>query len=513
MKPFLKKKLELLNEFFVLDSHQQQVFKYLCVFSILYLFPLILANFYYIDDVGRFANSEFNWLKDGRPLMQLMGKCLGLGKPYLDIFPLGQVLSALILNYSLVLWGRKYIKERNPFVVAGYLALSYLNLFLLEAFSYVFESIGMTISFSLFLFLYALPDNVEYRTKLLFSMIAVVLSMSFYQASLGAYIGLAGIELILVECQSNQIVKPKGQCFIRALGFLLGTLIYYYVIAGHFLKGYGVEHGSLLNLATYAGIDQFFHHVAVYMDKYKIYGQSLHRVIIWILSIVYMGGTFALIQKNKRKKNFLLAKIGMSLFILIQPIFLAFISVVMFAVLQHPVYAPRVFLSFTVVFLYFAIQLDILSEKIKYVNILLIPLLAFIVSFSAGYGNLLHREDRHDQYIAQSIAADITKVENREHLSFNKVTFIGKQPESLELSRQRKKRPLMAALVPIYMNSDWYWGGRYLDHFRNKPIRLTSAAKEDRIWIHESNPEAENDFYKLYRKNDKIIISFCPERL
>ena len=215
------------------------------------------------------------------------------------------------------------------------------------------------------------------------------------------------------------------------------------------------------------------------------------------------GGTFALIQKNNRQQNFPLTKIGMSLFILIQPIFLAFISVVMFAVLQHPVYASRVFLSFTVVFLYFAIQLDVLSEKIKYLNILLIPLLAFILSFSAGYGNLLHREDRHDQYIAQSIASDINKVENRESLSFNKVTFIGKQPESLELSRQRKKRPLMAALVPIYMNSDWYWGGRYLDHFRNKPIRLIPAAKEDRIWIHESKPEAENDFYKLYRKNDK----------
>lgn len=117
MKAFFEKKLKPLNEFFVLDGHNQHIFKYLCVFSILYLFPLILANFYYIDDVGRFANSEFNWLKDGRPLMQLMGICLGLGKPYLDIFPLGQVLSALILNYSLVLWGRKYIKERNPFVV------------------------------------------------------------------------------------------------------------------------------------------------------------------------------------------------------------------------------------------------------------------------------------------------------------------------------------------------------------------------------------------------------------
>ena len=512
MRAFFEKKLKLLNEFFVLDGHNQQIFKYLCVFSILYFSPLILANFYYIDDVGRFANSEFNWLKDGRPLMQLMGKCLGLGKPYLDIFPLGQVLSALILNYSLVLWSRKYIKERKPLVVAGYLALSYLNLFLLEAFSYVFESIGMSISFSLFLFLYALPDDMECRTKLLFSIIAVVISMSFYQASLGAYIGLAGIELILLESRSNQIVKQTAQCFIRALGFLFGTLIYYYIIAGHFLKGYGVEHGSLLNLATYAGIEQFLHHIVVYINKYKIYVNSLHEVIHWILMLIYIGGTFALLQKIKKQQGFLLAKVCFSFFILIQPIFLAFISIAMFGALQHPVYAPRVFLSFTVVFLYFAIQLDILSEKIKYVNSLLIPLLIFVLSFSAGYGNLLHREDHHDQYIAKSIAADINKVENRKHLSFNKVTFIGKQPESLELSRQKKKRPLMAALVPIYMNSEWYWGGRYLDHFRNKPIKLISATKQDKIWIHERKPEAETDFYKLYRKNDKIIIHFCPER-
>lgn len=41
--------------------------------------------------------------------MQLMGKCLGYGTPYLDIFPLGRLLAVIMLNYALVVWGRKYI--------------------------------------------------------------------------------------------------------------------------------------------------------------------------------------------------------------------------------------------------------------------------------------------------------------------------------------------------------------------------------------------------------------------
>lgn len=505
-------KMKSLYKYFVLYEDEQQTFKYLFIFSFLYLFPLILSNFYYIDDVGRFANSEFNWLSDGRPLMQLMGKCFGFGKPYLDIFPLGQFLSALILNYSLVLWGRKNLNKEKPIIIAGYLALSYLNLFLLESFSYVYDSIGMTISFSIFLLLYAMPDNMRSKIKLVCSMCSVILSLSFYQASLGAYIGLAGIELALINKKSKQIRKSIVQCSIRALGFLLGALIYYFVIAGHFLKGYGIEHSSLLNLTTYVGMEQFIDHILMYIDRYKIYVHSLHKGILGILIFVYIGGAFTFIQTIKKTENIFLNKMGLILFMVTQPISIAFFSIGMFAILQRPVYAPRVFISFTVIFLYFSVLLNELSEKKKYVNLVLFPLLIFVLSFSAGYGNLLYREDRHDRQIAQSIVYDINQVERKMNIRFYNVTIIGRMPESLELSRQKRKRPLMADLVPIHMNSDWYWGGRYLDHYRNIPIQLIPATAEDKVWIHEREPDTENEFYKLYRKDNKIIINFCHKR-
>jgi len=37
MRAFFEKKLKLLNDFCVLDGHQQQVFKYLCFFSFGYV--------------------------------------------------------------------------------------------------------------------------------------------------------------------------------------------------------------------------------------------------------------------------------------------------------------------------------------------------------------------------------------------------------------------------------------------------------------------------------------------
>ena len=163
-----------LIRFLRLDDENLQVFKYLCIFSGFYLVSLILANCYYIDDVGRFANTDFNWMKDGRPLMELMAKIFGFGKPYLDIFPVGQVLASIVFNYALVLWGRKYFGIQLPLKVSGLLALSYLNLFLLENFSYAYESLGMFLSLGIPVLLYAFPDTLPLGKKFILTVLFVV---------------------------------------------------------------------------------------------------------------------------------------------------------------------------------------------------------------------------------------------------------------------------------------------------------------------------------------------------
>lgn len=218
------KRVSSFVNFFILSPNQFKCFKYLCLFSCLYLLPLVLAHCHYIDDVGRFANTEFNWMKDGRPLMQCMAKCLSFGNPYLDIIPLGQLMGAVLLNYVLVLWGRKYIAIQKPLFLAGVLAVSYLNLFLLETFSYVYEVIGMTVSLCFAILLYSFSDTDSFIKQFVPSMVLVILSMSFYQASIGAYVGLAVIEVCHSLWQGESQRKIVQQLISRVTGIAAGLL-------------------------------------------------------------------------------------------------------------------------------------------------------------------------------------------------------------------------------------------------------------------------------------------------
>ena len=138
----------------------------------------------------------------------------------------------------------------------------------------------------------------------------------------------------------------------------------------------------------------------------------------------------------------------------------------------------------------------------------MIPLLLFAVSFAVGYGNVLHRENFHDQYIAQSITYDLNQLENKTGNQYKDITIIGREPESLELQKQKKQRPLMGLLVPIYMSNDWFWGGRYLDHYRNIATKLVTKTPQDEMWVKNHDSDITNEFYNLYENNEKIIIVF-----
>ena len=511
-KYFIRQK-NLKDTFFIrflrLDDENLQVFKYLCIFSGFYLASLVLANCYYIDDVGRFANTDFNWMKDGRPLMQLMAKIIGFGKPYLDIFPVGLVLASIVFNYALVLWGRKYFGIQLPLKVSGLLALSYLNLFLLENFSYVYESLGMFLSLGIPILLYAFPDIVSSSKKFILTVFFVVLSLAFYQASIGAYIGLALIELLYGLFQQQEQRKILRLVGTRFSGIVVGVGVYLACIAHFLVKGYGAEHGSLIPLFTYQGCHQLLNHLSIYYQRYQTYFLSVQIVILVLVLIILIGGSCVFLKNLYRKQELnVAAKTAYTLLIILLPALFMICAIAPFTLLKEPVYAPRIFLSFTVFFMYLAILLNQFDSKFYLVKFFMIPLLLFAVSFAVGYGNVLHRENLHDQYIAQSITYDLNQLENKTGNQYKGITIIGREPESLELQKQKKKRPLMGLLVPIYMSNDWYWGGRYLDHYRNVATKLLAKTPQDELSAKNRDPDITNEFYNLYANNEKAIIVF-----
>ena len=91
---------------------QGKYFKAFCglfIFSMLYIFPIILANFYYIDDLGRSISGDTFWEGNGRPLASLLTIALNGGMPLMDVSPWMQIVSVIILSYSLILLDRKSV--------------------------------------------------------------------------------------------------------------------------------------------------------------------------------------------------------------------------------------------------------------------------------------------------------------------------------------------------------------------------------------------------------------------
>lgn len=367
----------------------------------------------------------------------------------------------------------------------------------------------MMLALCLPIFLYSLSNRLPFINKFFLTLFFVILSLSLYQASIGAYVELALIELCHALLANSSQQQNLKQFIIRLLGIIVGTVFYMVIIAHPLLKGYGAERSSLLPLFTDSGYRQMMRHIFIYYSRYQIFFHSTHKIIRILYLFIYIGGTGIVLKKLwcNANKNMFTKSIYSCLFVFLPAILLVG-SVIPFALLKAPVFAPRMYLSFTVFFMYMAILLYQLELKFPFAMIVLIPMILFGLSFSAGYGNLLYHENQHDQYIAQSIANDLNQLENQQNKIYKKITFIGKEPECLELKRQKVKRPLMALLVPIYMNNDWLWGSTYLDHYRKTRTSLESKKTEDTLLIDTHSALSRNEFYDFYDAGNKAIVVF-----
>src|SRR5690606_25506540 len=81
-------------------SHHLSAIALFCLISaVLYIFPLLLANKYYSDDILRYAAGG-GWSMDGRPVATIIMKILSGGEKIKDLFPYTLIIGALLLALS-----------------------------------------------------------------------------------------------------------------------------------------------------------------------------------------------------------------------------------------------------------------------------------------------------------------------------------------------------------------------------------------------------------------------------
>lgn len=501
--------LSAIEREFALKDKPLKAFIGLLIFSLIYILPIILANFYYIDDLGRSLRGYTDWEENGRPLASLLAIALSDGFPLMDVSPWIQILSIVVLDYSLICFVKKYAFQATSFQLFITAAYGYLNLFLLENLSYKYDSLGMILALSLFFLLYAVPEKCPNQIKMILSIITILLSLSLYQAAIGAYISLAIVEFIFLLYQSQTWKEIFGRLLNRIIGLCIGGLLYKFIIVKNFVgsQGYSADHASLANFFTSQGAAVIRTNVTQFGYLFKAFGKTL-GILGFILTLaMFIGlGTVAYVIEKRRKESkpiqFLL-----TLLVIISPAILVISSVLMLILLKNPVLAPRVMLSVSVFTIFVGLSIYHLSKFIRSSIVISYLTLICMLSFSSYYGNLLVRQNQMNTTVTTYLVYDMNQVERESGKEFRDLSFIGHSPQCHELILANQKRPLYGLLVPIYMNNDWFWGGQFIAHFRNRDINLKSNINDKELTL-INKPVRENEFYKLYLINNKYIIAF-----
>jgi hypothetical protein len=75
----------------------KKIFSAMTTLFIIYVFPIIMADRYYQDDLSRSLRGITGWSNDARPLTELLMRWLGGGTPIGDISPLPLLLAVILL--------------------------------------------------------------------------------------------------------------------------------------------------------------------------------------------------------------------------------------------------------------------------------------------------------------------------------------------------------------------------------------------------------------------------------
>ncbi|EIK4885979.1 glucosyltransferase domain-containing protein, partial [Salmonella enterica] len=116
---------------------------FIFIIGLLYVFPIVLANVYYVDDMGRLSLG-YGWDGDGRILSNVLTEALSFGNGIISIFPYSTLLSSVILVISGIivsdmLFENKYLKYISSLFILT-------SPFMLENLSYRYDSILMAVS-------------------------------------------------------------------------------------------------------------------------------------------------------------------------------------------------------------------------------------------------------------------------------------------------------------------------------------------------------------------------------
>ncbi|MBX8623063.1 glucosyltransferase domain-containing protein [Pseudomonas glycinae] len=213
-----------ISDFLVRELGRRQVVLFFLLATMLYILPLILADFPYIDDNWRTLAAGNAWAAQGRLFMDWLYQALTFTGAAPNIFPLPLLLATVAMSFALTRLTFHYFPEPTVACCLVPLPLWY-NPFLLQNLSYQYDGAGMALS--LVAVIYAITFCGASRIqRWLVPSALLALAIGLYQISLNVFLGLCCLELLRNVHRRVPWSELWHQSGWRLAQLLLAVLIY-----------------------------------------------------------------------------------------------------------------------------------------------------------------------------------------------------------------------------------------------------------------------------------------------
>ena len=450
----------------------------------IYILPVISAKVLYKDDIIRsMQNSGHTWFFDGRPFMAAIHYLINFDTKIFNLAPLNQILGISILCYAGYLFVRKYLSDLSVCLKVLCIVSLVISPLFLENLAFNFESLGFCISLSIPLFMCSVSDNLSNLKIAVIAAVSTFSVLCIYQASIGAII----ITSFLVLYLEPEKVKLF---FTRLCGIFAGTVVYMLTVSKSIATtGYQGYHSQYS-----FSIELILKNLNIFFKEYK--NLFLSDTNSWVMFLFIVVITACMISIC----YYLFELKSQYKWVCVLPFLSVVFSVLPMCPLNHPVYLPRVFISFNIVVFFYVIILSKLCIRFSLVKYLIILITIWGFSFSAMFGNVLVAQEKYESRVLSYIAYDLGKLNLPEKVNYH---LLGKPLICHEAAEAEKKYKLFRNLNnTIIRNDRLYWAGG-LSRYINRQIPPKKG-----IHLEKNNYPllTVHDLYYILGDKENIII-------
>lgn len=478
----------------------KKTFLWFAIASLAYIFPVVKADRYFIDDYNRAILGYLSWSDNGRPLADIVMTFLNFGTVISDVSPLTQVLGiASIFSVAIFLLS-KGTSGSIPSVLCSMCVIA--SPFMMETLSYAYDSLPMLLSISFIFSAFLIRTHNNY-ISFAWHCICIISSLCLYQASIGIYVVLA---LFCYIEKENRDFKGFLALLSNAVSFLISYVFYSKIIAPTFISGgYSTKRSEMISLSS----DDAMHSIFVNAEKYISFIKLGYPTPFFIVTtFVFALGAYGLCVRARdlfAQKE--ISSVIACAITLLSPLVIIFMAIVPLSLLAHPPLMSRVLTVVGVGTMFMMHYSFRSSNKYRYAISLIAAVAYFLYSYSTiyAYGNAQTRQKDFELYAIGLMQNDISSYSDK-----NVFDLYGAVPASPVSAVIVSQHPIMAwaVLSNITFRDEWRTN-IVLKNYRFQAVYKPGSYSGD-----IKNPSCSsmvrkfNGIYSLFKENGVLLFHF-----